>query len=427
LSGLFEITTEVTETVPLDQQNRGEVLFKVANLSGRPLYVRARCQPEEADTQDWFSFTTPAERHLTIADIAFYTVKIAAPPLAVLGRYQFQLVVEERDKAEQNFSTGPGVTFEVTKPPAPPRPPLRLPDLSAIPKWFANLPRRTKLIAGGVALAVIVLAIIIGVILAITRPARPDLVIESLDAQHLETEDGNVYLFTVNVANRGNKNSGDFVLGFESRPQDMVDMGYTEVPSIEPGASRAIEMVGYLPFSGEFDSIVITFVADINLQTDEAEDSRENNIQSVNISLPRGFFPTPTPFFRPTPTPFFEPTPTARIFPDLAIVGLNIESAPIRFPPFGTLYRADVTVANVGRTDTFGFAPIEITLRLASSGSVIARAVIEGLKPGESATVRMEWETDINQIGPQDYVFTVDPNNAIPEMDESNNTLRTAA
>lgn len=417
MSGLFEITTEVTETVPLDKQNRGEVLFKVANLSGRPMYVRARCQPEEADTQDWFSFTTPAERHLTIADIAFYTVKIAAPPLAVLGRYQFQLVVEERDKAEQNFSTGPGVTFEVIKPPAPPRPPLRLPDLSAIPKWFANLPRRTKLIAGGVALAVIVLAIIIGVILAITRPARPDLVIESLDAQHLETEDGNVYLFTVNVANRGSKNSGDFVLGFESRPEDMVDMGYTEVPSIEPGASRAIEMVGYLPFFGEFDSIVITFVADIHLQTDEAEDSRENNIQSVNLSLPRGFFPTPTPFFEPTPTLVFRPTATARGFSDLVIEGITLEG---RGDLFNRIYRAEVTISNRGRAGTFEFAPIEITVRHAETGELVSRVRLEGLEPGESAALVMDWEIQ-TPFGGQFFLFMVDPNNAIPEIDESNN------
>lgn len=138
----FAITTAANST-PLDENRKGQMVFTVSNTSVRALRGRARLMPDKAAAATWFTLAGGAERDFTVNGTQQYTVQIAVPPTAAAGTYTVRLDMVGVDNPDEDFTQGPGITFEV---PAP------LPVKKPFPWWI---------------IAVIVGLVIIGIILAV--------------------------------------------------------------------------------------------------------------------------------------------------------------------------------------------------------------------------------------------------------------------
>jgi hypothetical protein len=152
MANLFAITTS-TNTVILGGNRRGQAVFSVSNISGGFTHGRAHLVPQNPIATPWLSIQGETERDFPTATTQQFSVAINVPANAPPGQYVFRLDMVGVDNPDEDFSQGPGVTFEVAVVPVP-----------KFPWWI-------------VAVATVALLAIVGVIvvLALNRKATvPD-------------------------------------------------------------------------------------------------------------------------------------------------------------------------------------------------------------------------------------------------------------
>ncbi len=160
MPSLFAITT-AANSVPLDGNRKGQIVFTVSNTSVSAVRGRARIAPDGAAAATWFKLAGEAEREFTVNATQQYTVQIVVPPTVAAGNYTVRLDMVGVDNPDEDFTQGPSVTFAVPEP---------LP-VKKFPWWI---------------IAVIVGIVIVGVILAVVLSPKqvevPTLVGSSLVA-----------------------------------------------------------------------------------------------------------------------------------------------------------------------------------------------------------------------------------------------------
>jgi len=108
----FSITA-ASDSIRLDAQGRGATTFTVSNRSGQARRGRARLAPSDAGQASWLSVDGEAERSFSPDGTQQYTVRVAPPPGAPVGRYTFGLDVVSVENPDEEWSQGPKVAFEV--------------------------------------------------------------------------------------------------------------------------------------------------------------------------------------------------------------------------------------------------------------------------------------------------------------------------
>jgi hypothetical protein len=134
----FTITT-AADAVRLDSQGRGSTTFTVSNRSGQLRRGRARLVPSDPGQASWLSVDGEAERNFTADGTQQYTVRVAPPPGAPVGRYTFGLDVVSVENPDEEWSQGPKVAFEVG-----PSQPARKP----FPWWIVVVAAAVLLVGG---------------------------------------------------------------------------------------------------------------------------------------------------------------------------------------------------------------------------------------------------------------------------------------
>ena len=114
MPSLFTITS-VSNSVILDAARQGVATFTVSNTSGRQVRGRARLTPQNPEAAAWLSIVGIAERDFPIETTQQFTVKVKVPPQAPAGNYIFRLDVVGVDNPDEDYTQGPGMTFEVPK------------------------------------------------------------------------------------------------------------------------------------------------------------------------------------------------------------------------------------------------------------------------------------------------------------------------
>ncbi len=142
MPSLFAITT-AANSVPLDGNRTGRIVFTVSNTSVRAVRGRARIAPDGSTAATWFTLTGEAERDFSVNGTQQYAVQIAVPPTVAAGNYTVRLDMVGVDNPDEDFTQGPSVTFAVPEP---------LPVKKPFPWWI---------------IAVIAGIVIVGVILAV--------------------------------------------------------------------------------------------------------------------------------------------------------------------------------------------------------------------------------------------------------------------
>ncbi|MFL5352462.1 LamG-like jellyroll fold domain-containing protein [Archangium sp.] len=114
----FAITTS-TPSVRLSGAGRAEVTFTVTNALGRPVRARALLEPEGAARPEWLSLAGDLERDFPSDGTHQFTVRINVPPGSPEGTYAFRLSAVSVENPDEDFTTGPSVGFQVSRPPVP--------------------------------------------------------------------------------------------------------------------------------------------------------------------------------------------------------------------------------------------------------------------------------------------------------------------
>lgn len=117
----FAITT-TTNSINLDADRKAEAVFTAFNATGRPLAARAELKPANPASEPWLSVVAPVQREFAIAAAEQYRVQIAVPTSAPAGSYTFGLDVVGIRNPDEDFASGPTVTFVVPEPIAPKKP-----------------------------------------------------------------------------------------------------------------------------------------------------------------------------------------------------------------------------------------------------------------------------------------------------------------
>ena len=138
MNRIFAITA-ASERVTVGGDGRGEITFTVTNSSARPLRGQLRVRPLGSTRREWLSITGETERAFSPNATQQIVVKVATPPGAPAGKYQFRLDAISVINPDDDFTEGPTVDLEVKATEAPKK---------AFPWWIVAAA------AGGVVLIV---------------------------------------------------------------------------------------------------------------------------------------------------------------------------------------------------------------------------------------------------------------------------------
>lgn len=114
----FAITTS-TSSVRVSGAGQAVVTFTVTNALGRPVRARALLEPEGAVRPEWLSLAGDSERDFPSDGTHQFTVRIAVPPGTPEGTYAFRLSAVSVENPDEDFTTGPSVGFQVSRPAVP--------------------------------------------------------------------------------------------------------------------------------------------------------------------------------------------------------------------------------------------------------------------------------------------------------------------
>lgn len=111
----FDITV-ATNSVRLNAKRQGEAAFTAYNRSGRPVRGRAQIAPQNPAAAPWLELVGDVERSFAIAGTEQYTVQLAVLDKAPPGNYSFRLDMVGVENPDEDYCSGPSVTFEVPQP-----------------------------------------------------------------------------------------------------------------------------------------------------------------------------------------------------------------------------------------------------------------------------------------------------------------------
>jgi hypothetical protein len=118
MSRIFAITA-ASERVSVGGDGRGEITFTVTNSSMRPLRGQLRVRPLGSTQREWLNIAGEAERAFSPNATQQVLVKVATPPGAPAGKYQFRLDAISVVNPDDDFTEGPTVDLEVKPTEAP--------------------------------------------------------------------------------------------------------------------------------------------------------------------------------------------------------------------------------------------------------------------------------------------------------------------
>jgi hypothetical protein len=118
MNRIFAITA-ASERVSVGADGRGEITFTVTNSSARPLRGQLRVRPLGSTKGEWLSVAGETERAFSPNATQQVVVKVATPPGAPAGKYQFRLDTISVINPDDDFTEGPTVDLEVKATEAP--------------------------------------------------------------------------------------------------------------------------------------------------------------------------------------------------------------------------------------------------------------------------------------------------------------------
>jgi len=118
MNRIFAITA-ASERVTVGGDGRGEITFTVTNSSARPLRGQLRVRPLGSTKGEWLSVAGEAERVFSPNATQQVVVKVATPPGAPAGKYQFRLDAISVINPDDDFTEGPTIDLEVKATEAP--------------------------------------------------------------------------------------------------------------------------------------------------------------------------------------------------------------------------------------------------------------------------------------------------------------------
>jgi hypothetical protein len=118
MSRIFAITA-ASDRVPTGGDGRGEITFTVTNSSARALRGQLRVRPLASTKGEWLSIAGETERNFSPNATQQVVVKVATPPGAPAGKYQFRLDAISVLNPDDDFTEGPTIDFEVKATEAP--------------------------------------------------------------------------------------------------------------------------------------------------------------------------------------------------------------------------------------------------------------------------------------------------------------------
>lgn len=140
----FSITTPVP-SIRMDASRQGTCAFAVTNALNRPMRGRATLQPTGATKPEWLSLSGDSERSFAAGETHQFSVKLTLPPGAPAGQYPFQLIVVNVENPDEDYTTGPTVSFEA--------------PAAAVPVKRKKFPWWIPAAAGALVLLIVVLVI----------------------------------------------------------------------------------------------------------------------------------------------------------------------------------------------------------------------------------------------------------------------------
>ena len=105
----FVVTTP-SETINLDGDNRGDVVFTVANRSALAERVLVRAVPLGDTQAAWLTIGGEAEREFASGGSQQIIVSVNVPPGAAAGRYRFRLDLVSARRGGEDHVEGPAVS-----------------------------------------------------------------------------------------------------------------------------------------------------------------------------------------------------------------------------------------------------------------------------------------------------------------------------
>jgi hypothetical protein len=142
---LFDITVP-NGSITLGETRKATAPFTVSNISGRTLRGRVLVSADSPGSAAWFSLVEEAERQYSTGSSQQYTVNIAVPAAVAAGSYTFTLSALDVSNPDDSLVKGPNVTVVV---------PSVVPVKKPFPWWI-------------VILAVVFIAVVIGIIAAVS-------------------------------------------------------------------------------------------------------------------------------------------------------------------------------------------------------------------------------------------------------------------
>src|SRR5262249_2560016 len=115
---IFAITT-ASDRVHTGGDGRGEITFTVTNGSSRSLRGQLRVRPLGSTKGEWLNIAGGTERSFPPNGTQQVVVKIATPPGAPAGKYQFRLDAVSLVNPDDDFTEGPTVDLEIKATEAP--------------------------------------------------------------------------------------------------------------------------------------------------------------------------------------------------------------------------------------------------------------------------------------------------------------------
>src|SRR5262245_51583822 len=118
MNRIFAITA-ASERVSTGGDGRGEITFTVTNSSARPLRGQLRVRPLGSTQGEWLNLAGETERAFSPNATQQVVVKVATPPGAPAGKYQFRLDAFSVINPDDDFTEGPTIDLEVKPTEAP--------------------------------------------------------------------------------------------------------------------------------------------------------------------------------------------------------------------------------------------------------------------------------------------------------------------
>jgi len=118
MNRIFAITA-ASDSVPTGGDGRGEIIFTVTNRSSSSLLGQVRVRPLGSTKGEWLNIAGQTERNFPPNATQQVVIKVATPPGAPAGKYQFRLDAISVHNPDDDFTEGPTVNLEVKATEAP--------------------------------------------------------------------------------------------------------------------------------------------------------------------------------------------------------------------------------------------------------------------------------------------------------------------